>query len=70
MTNVTVTEEKSDLDPNLIKRCQKRHEYHWMQGMAKRRNSKFNQENVKNLIQNGSVDPICAQVLIEEMSHQ
>ena len=68
MTNVT--EEKSDLDPNLIKRCRKRHEYRWMQGMAKRQNSKFNQENVRKLIQNGSVDPICAQVFIKEMSEK
>ncbi len=68
MTNITITAEKSDPDPNLIKRCQKRYEYRWMQGMAKRRNSKFNRENVKKLIQNGSVDPICGKVFIEEIS--
>jgi hypothetical protein len=68
MTNVTA--EKSDLDPNLIKSCQKRHEYRWMQGMARRRNSTFGPENVKKLIQDGSVDPTCAEVIIEEMSHQ
>lgn len=65
-----ITREKIDLNLDQIERCKRRYEFRWMKGMYNRKNSNFNEENVRKLIQDGSVDPRCAQVFIKEMSQK